>query len=195
MTDRSSTRKAIEKVSDLLEAILGPYGLVLVNARFTNQGSRRILEVTIHKPTKTVSLDDCERVSRELEKALDKLSTDKKTNGLIDGPFVLQVQSPGIDRKLKTQKELKIFVGENVEVESAFPIDSIGNLFSGILSDAEDGMVTIVKPVPVEISRKKKTNKKKQVSNVLDPVTEISLEFKSLNSIRLSPGLENEITN
>ncbi|HMO23632.1 MAG TPA: hypothetical protein PKC98_21930, partial [Candidatus Melainabacteria bacterium] len=124
MTDRVSSRKAIEKVSELLTPILSPLGLVLVIARFTNQGNRKILEVTVHKPGSRVSLDDCENVSRTLESKLDKLASGKG-GPLVDGPFVLQVQSPGIDRKLKTQKELKVFVGELVEVQSKIPIDTL----------------------------------------------------------------------
>ncbi|MCA9815838.1 MAG: hypothetical protein KC652_12040 [Cyanobacteria bacterium HKST-UBA01] len=187
MTDRVSSRKAIEKVSELLTPILSPLGLVLVIARFINQGSRKVLEVTVHKPGSKVSLDDCEKVSRNLEKKLDKLAAGK-SGPLVDGPFVLQVQSPGIDRKLKTQKELKVFVGELVEVQSKIAIDTLGHNFTGVLQDAEEGMVTIGEPTPVSDDKKsKKSKKKKNESLVLDPVTEITLEFHLLSSVRLSP--------
>ena len=86
MTDRATTRKATEKVAKILEPILGPKNLVLVNARFTNQGKRRVLEVTVHKPGSTVSLDDCESVSRKLDKQLES----KKNGPLIDGPFIFK---------------------------------------------------------------------------------------------------------
>lgn len=187
VTDRVSSRKAIEKVSELLTPILSPLGLVLVIARFTNQGNRKILEVTVHKPGSRVSLDDCENVSRTLESKLDKLASGKG-GPLVDGPFVLQVQSPGIDRKLKTQKELKVFVGELVEVQSKIPIDTLGHSFTGVLRDAEEGMVTIGEPNPITDEKRSKKGKKKKSENlVLDPVTEITLEFHLLSSVRLSP--------
>ena len=184
---RGEARKAAEKVVEIVEPILDAKNLVLVNARFTNQGKRRILEVTIHRPKSTVSLEDCESVSRELDKKLDKLAK-SKTGPIVDGAYVLQVQSPGIDRKLKTLKELKVFVGERVEVESSSPIDSLGVSFTGILEDASEGRVTITQPKKVEIaSGKKKRKKKKKESGVLTQFEEISLELKSLSSVRLSP--------
>lgn len=193
-TDRASSRKAIEKVNGLLAPILEKSGLCLVNARFVNQGKRRVLEVTIHKSRDTVSLDDCEKVSRALDKQLDKLASSKE-GPLMDGAFVLQVQSPGIDRRLKTQKELKVFVGENVEVQSKIPIDSLGAHFTGLLQEADDGMVTITDPVAVETQKKKKKGgkkKKKAEVLVLDPVTEITLEFNSLTFIKLAPTLKDD---
>lgn len=190
MTDRASTRKAAEKVAQIVEPILGPKDLVLVNARFTNQGKRRVLEVTIHKPGSTVSLDDCEKVSKKLDKLLDN----KKNGPLVDGPFVLQVQSPGIDRKLKTQKELKVFVGERVEVRSKIPIEPIGDSFVGILEEAIDGRVTISNPKVAETKPKKgKKKKSKKQDSVLNPVEEITLEFSDLSSIRLSPDETKEL--
>lgn len=193
-TNRASSRKAIEKVNSLLEPILEKQAVCLVNARFVNQGKRRVLEVTIHKPKNTVSLDDCEKVSRALDKKLDKLAKSKE-GPLVEGAFVLQVQSPGIDRRLKTQKELKVFVGEHVEVQSRIPIDFLGANFTGILQEAEDGMVTITDPISVESKKKKKSGRKKKKPEVmvLDPVTEITLEFKALTYIKLTPRLEEEV--
>ena len=154
-------------MSELLTPILSPLGLVLVIARFINQGSRKVLEVTVHKPGSKVSLDDCEKVSRNLEKKLDKLAAGK-SGPLVDGPFVLQVQSPGIDRKLKTQKELKVFVGELVEVQSKIAIDTLGHNFTGVLQDAEEGMVTIGEPTPVSDDKKSKKSKKKKYKSLLE---------------------------
>lgn len=78
----------------------------------------------------------------------------------MDGHFVLQVQSPGIDRKLKTQKELKVFVGERVDVLAKIPIEPLGNSFTGILEEALDGRITITNPkMTIEIPQKGKKEK------------------------------------
>ena len=187
---RSSTRKATEKLASVIESLLGDSksGLVLVNVRFTSQGKRRILEVTIHKPGSQVSLDDCESLSRKLDKKLEAFAK-TKDGAIVDGPYELQVQSPGIDRKLKTQKELKVFKGEAVEILSKEPLDDLGVSFFGVLDETEDGRVTILNPKIVEkVSKKAAKNKKK--NPIISPIEEITVEFSSLSYVRLSPSKE-----
>lgn len=189
---RSSTRKATEKVATVLEPILkaSKKNLVLVNCRFINQGKRRVLEVTLHKPGSQVSLDDCEAISRKLDKKLDSLAKSKE-GPVVDGPFVLQVQSPGIDRKLKTQKELKVFKGEPVEVLSKEPLDVLGVHFAGILDETEDGRVTILHPKNIEKNGKKSSKKKKKKQpSIITPIEEVTVQFSALTYVRLSPSKE-----
>jgi len=60
---------------------------------------------------KGVNIDDCAELSRELSKALDD------TN-LVEGAFVLEVSTPGLDQPLKNRRQYVKNVGRNVKVKT-----------------------------------------------------------------------------
>ena len=57
-----------------------------------------------------VTLDDCERVTEQYPGAAD-------VEDLLPGSYVLEVSSPGFDRRLRTLAHFARFVGETVKVE------------------------------------------------------------------------------
>lgn len=59
---------------------------------------------------KGITIDDCAEVSRELSSVLDE------TN-LIDGAFVLEVSTPGLDQPLKNKRQYVKNIGRNVRVK------------------------------------------------------------------------------
>ena len=66
--------------------------------------------------TAAVTLDDCERVSRAVSGVLDESDP-------VPGHYTLEVSSPGLERTLRTAGQFARFVGENVYVELAQPLD------------------------------------------------------------------------
>ncbi|NJD30273.1 MAG: ribosome maturation factor RimP [Gammaproteobacteria bacterium] len=63
-----------------------------------------------------ITLDDCERVSREVSELLDAADP-------VPGQYTLEVSSPGLDRPLRTAAHFAPYVGETVFVELAHPLD------------------------------------------------------------------------
>jgi ribosome maturation factor RimP len=66
--------------------------------------------------TAGVTLDDCERVSRAVSGVLDESDP-------VPGHYTLEVSSPGLERTLRTAGQFARYVGENVYVELAQPLD------------------------------------------------------------------------
>ncbi len=64
-----------------------------------------------HMDGEDVSLDDCARLSKPMGEAIE-------TSQLIDGPYVLEISSPGVSEELLTDKDFKTFRGFPVEVIS-----------------------------------------------------------------------------
>jgi len=100
-------------VNETLEAVvtaeLDAVGFDLVELRRGGTKSRPLVEIRIdRRDGKSVSVDDCARVSRALEARLD-------TSGLVPEQYVLQVSSPG-DRPLRSPAEWRRFVGRWVSV-------------------------------------------------------------------------------
>ena len=94
------------RIEQVVEPVLGGHGLELVDLEWRPHGPRAILRVAVDKPG-GVGIADCERVSRELGDVLD-------VAGLIDAAYDLEVSSPGLDRQLRRERELRWAVGKRV---------------------------------------------------------------------------------
>jgi len=82
-----------------------------------------------------ITVDDCERVSRDVSAALDV--ADKIPNA-----YQLEVSSPGLDRPLRRERDFARFVGESAKVRLEVGVEGRRN-FSGTIRGAKDGRVEI----------------------------------------------------
>lgn len=175
-----SVQPSLDKIINLAESVSRSLGLVLVEARLSKPGRRRTLEITVHHPERPVSLSDCEALSRKLEVLLDEQSPP-----LVEGAYTLDVQSPGIDRILKTDREFEIFRGYLVEVKSKDKLEGLGYSFTGTLLEKSSDTVTFAKPRPLLRVASRATRKKREP--VPTQVDEISLALARLVHVRLYP--------
>jgi ribosome maturation factor RimP len=97
-----------KRTEELLLPILAEHGFELVDVEFVKEGSSWYLRSYIDKPG-GISIDDCETVSRALEKALDK-------EDFIAEAYVLEVSSPGLGRPLKKEKDYVRNEGREIEL-------------------------------------------------------------------------------
>ncbi len=95
---------------------------------------RPILRIYIYNPEGT-SIDDCEWVSKRIGALLD-------VEDLIDKAYILEVSSPGLDRKFKNIEEYDIFKGRDVVIKTKEPINE-KKVFKGTLLGLEDEKVKI----------------------------------------------------
>lgn len=63
-----------------------------------------------------IDIEDCQLISEQLEGKLDELDP-------IQDNYYLEVSSPGLDRVLKKDKDLKRHLGDSVEVSTYAPMD------------------------------------------------------------------------
>jgi ribosome maturation factor RimP len=125
--------KVEEKVKELLLPILEERDFKLVDIEFI-PSKRPILRIYIYNPEGT-SIDDCEWVSKRIGALLD-------VEDLIDKAYVLEVSSPGLDRKFKNIEEYDIFKGRDVVIKTKEPINE-KKVFKGTLLGLEDEKVKI----------------------------------------------------
>ncbi len=83
-------------------------GLELLATEVTGGGSRAILRLVLDGPN-GVSLDDCARISRQASAMLD-------VEDPFRHPYILEVSSPGVDRKLYGPNDYEKFRGARVKV-------------------------------------------------------------------------------
>ena len=141
MPDRKGPEAKLQGVTELADKIADSVGVRIVEVKFGQQGKKRTLEVTIYRPDGPVSHDDCEQVSRLMDAAIEELEA--KGEPLLDGLFMLEVQSPGIDRMIKSDREFRIFAGHKVQIESKEKIADLGHNIVGILLGLVEGQVKI----------------------------------------------------
>ena len=98
----------IDTITPVIENTLMRYDLIPLEIDFQKENHRWFLRIFIYSYNRAVTLDDCERVSRSMEDFIDEL---------IPVKYFLEVSSPGLDRKLKSEKEFVIFTGKLVEVK------------------------------------------------------------------------------
>lgn len=94
----------IPQVIDLATPVAQGLGLELVGAVFQTNQNPPVLRVDIRNLQAETSLDDCERMSRALEAALD-------VTDVIPDSYVLEISSPGVPRVLSTDQEFRSFRG------------------------------------------------------------------------------------
>jgi ribosome maturation factor RimP len=130
------------QLRQVVEPICAAHGLALVDARFTNEHGF-VLKILIERPGADaksgaqVSLDDCQRVSRDVSAALDD-----KEGVAPQGAYRLEVGSPGLDRPLFTLSDFQRFAGETISVTSHKPVAG-RRRFSGKLVGVEDQQVVL----------------------------------------------------
>lgn len=121
----------------LLTALISPViedmGFVLWGIEYLPQKNNAILRVFIDHAD-GISVDDCADCSREISGILE-------VEDPIKSAYVLEVSSPGIDRVLFTQEQFAAYLGENVQVKLAQPVEGARNIKGVIKSVDEHGIV------------------------------------------------------
>ncbi len=106
----------------------------LFDLEFVKEGHNYFLRIFIDKDG-GVSIDDCEFVSRRLEKILD-------VEDPIEQPYILEVSSPGIERPLKKDSDYEKYKGSLVDIKLYKPINR-QKIFQGELLGLADGVISI----------------------------------------------------
>lgn len=107
-------------------------GVSVVDAEYKKEDGRQILRIFIDKEG-GVGINDCEEFSRIFGDEIDK-------DDPIETEYLLEVSSPGVERKLKTEREYIHYIGTLVDVKLFAQINGKKE-FTGILKSYEDGKI------------------------------------------------------
>ena len=128
-------RESVDKrgLFELLEPPLRSLGYELIDLEVT-YGRKGLLRLYIDKEG-GVTFGDCELVGAQIGAFLD-------VEDPLPGSYVLEVSSPGFDRKLRTAEHFRRFVNDDVRIELIRPRDGRRRL-KGRIKDVQDGTVTV----------------------------------------------------
>jgi ribosome maturation factor RimP len=119
------------RIRQTVEPAIQGAGYDLVELEFKREPGGWVVRVYIDRTDGTlVSIEDCERVSRELSPVLDVAD-------VIPQAYSLEVSSPGLDRPLRTPEHFRRFVGERAKIKLALGVDGRKN-FTGTIVAVPD---------------------------------------------------------
>jgi ribosome maturation factor RimP len=124
----------LERIRDAAERAARTAGVEIVDVEW-KIGKQRFLRVYIDKP-EGVSHSDCQAVSEQLGVLLD-------VEDLVPGSrYILEVSSPGLDRKLTKAADFERFVGRLARISTMEPVEN-SKFFEGRLAGHAAGLVKI----------------------------------------------------
>jgi ribosome maturation factor RimP len=128
-------RELISSLWTMIEPVLEPEGMELVEIEFKMESGRWILRLFIDAPG-GVTLDDCVAVSRQVGALLD-------IKDPIERKYTLEVSSPGINRVIRKEKDFSRFAGSPVRIKTRTKIQGQRN-FQGMLQGVEDSKIIVI---------------------------------------------------
>jgi ribosome maturation factor RimP len=145
----------LDPVRAIVERVAASSGLEVVEVEMRGGGKARMLRIVIDKipgPGAAnsdqfvgVTHEDCANLSREVGTILD-------VEDLIPGnSYVLEVSSPGLDRKLVRPSDYERFTGSKVKLKTRNPVNGT-QYFEGRLQSIHEGRLRL----ELGASRKKK---------------------------------------
>ncbi len=126
-----------QKIFDNIEQSLAELGFKVVRIRFNQKKKSRNLQIMIDKlEGETVTIDDCEKVSKYLSVLFDA------DNLMPDERYNLEISSPGIDRPLTRTEDFELAIGEVIRVKTWRQVAESGK-FKGHLIKVESESIQL----------------------------------------------------
>jgi ribosome maturation factor RimP len=143
-----SRREVLNDLFEAFEPVVRDAGVELLDIELTSEAGTTILRVTIYRP-QGVTLDDCVAVDKILSPLLDEIDP-------FPGSYNLEVSSPGLERRLKRNKEFQIFSGRLCRVNLYGPVDgkrSFQGILMGLTDSPEEAVIINTKEGQKALSR------------------------------------------
>ncbi len=134
------------RVAAIIEPSLKGIGYRLVRVRVTGHNGCTV-QIMAERPDGTMTVSDCETVSRAVSPVLD-------ADDPIDKAYHLEISSPGIDRPLVRVSDFERWAGHEAKIEMRVPVNG-RKRFRGIVLGVENGAAVMQRldPKPDEDAR------------------------------------------
>ena len=122
------------QIAAIVEPALVDLGFRLVRVGVTGKSSLTV-QIMAERGDGTITIDDCETISKQLSPLLDVAD-------VMPGAYRLEISSPGIDRPLVRPSDFEDWAGYEAKLELSQPVDG-RRRFKGEIAGFEDGEVLI----------------------------------------------------
>lgn len=131
----------IDRIRDIAERVARDHGLEVWDVVSRRESQGPVVRVYLDRPgpsrtpEESVSIEDCEQVSREIGTILD-------VEDPLPSAYTLEVSSPGLDRPLRSLDDYRRFAGRRAKVVVAEAVDN-QKAFDGRIQGVEDEAVLL----------------------------------------------------
>ena len=139
--------KTVDAVDALLRPVVSQMGYELDEVEFIKEHGNWVLTLYIEKPDGTVTLDDCEAVSRAVDPILDEADP-------IEQAYYLSVSSIGIDRPLKKDRDYERNLGNKITAKLYAPHKGKKEFIGELIAFDENSFTIEVSGAEMKILRK-----------------------------------------
>src|SRR5262245_31816351 len=129
------------KIAAVVAPVLRTVGYRLVRVRLTSQNGLT-LQIMAEREDGTMTVEDCEAVSRAVSPVLD-------VEDPVEKAYHLEISSPGIDRPLVRRSDFQAGIGHLVKLETSILVDG-RKRFRGKISEVDADAVLIERDQPAE---------------------------------------------
>src|SRR5271167_318793 len=170
----------LDRVRQIAERVAGSSGLEVVEVEVCGAGKHRMLRVFIDRPGAVpgphrpdgVTHEDCAKFSREFGTIVDV------EDAVPGGSYVLEVSSPGLDRKLTKAADFERFRGQRIKLTTREAVNN-NRHFEGNLESFENEKLLL----DLSAARKKKVRPTEGGS------PKVEIEFKNIEKANLVPEI------
>lgn len=127
------------RIAAIIEPVLNSAGYRMVRVRMSGQNGLT-LQIMAERADGTMTVEDCEAVSRMLSPLLD-------VEDVVDRAYHLEISSPGIDRPLVRKSDFGKWRGHVAKVETSQMVNG-RKRFRGIITSTTQDHVTLERDVP-----------------------------------------------
>ena len=127
------------RIASIIAPAVAGAGFRLVRVRLSGQNGLT-LQIMAERPDGTMTVEDCEALSRAVSPALD-------VDDPIEKAYHLEVSSPGIDRPLVRKSDFSTWTGHLVKVETSIMVAD-KKRFRGRIASADEAGITLERDAP-----------------------------------------------
>ncbi len=125
--------RLLKSLEALLEPLLEERGIELVDIEQTRKGRKQWIRLFIDRIEGGISVEQCAKINQEFGRLLD-------VEELVPGSYILEVSSPGLDRRVRKLKDFKRFQGNRIRVQTLGKVDGQSRFRGQLKSSNESGI-------------------------------------------------------
>ncbi len=120
-------------VASVVAPVIEDLGFRLVRARMIDHNGLT-MQVMAERPDGTMSVDECEQISKALSPVLD-------VEDPVSQAYSLELSSPGIDRPLVRRSDFETWSGHIAKIETAYLLDGRKRFRGHLVKVEDDGVI------------------------------------------------------
>ena len=127
--------KLEQQILEMAESVAVENGCYIYDVEYLKEGKTRTLRIYADREETGISLDECEIISRRMRDLLDESDPIREN-------YMLEVSSPGIERRLTQPWHFEKYIGKMVDIGLYKAVDGAKQI-SGVLHAYSDEEITL----------------------------------------------------